>query len=802
MKRAAFSSAVLGLTVILALVGPVRAQEALDSRSCRTDYVIHARVEVPESRLRGEAKITWRNESGDTVSDLYFHLYHNAFSNNRSTHLSENSRRSRKGLSRSEWGWQALRSIQVDGADLLPSLRYGSPDAAEADGTFAPDSEGRQFETEDRTVFKVTLEKPVPSGESIQIDLTWESQIPRVRRRTGHRDDFFLMAHWFPKLGVYEGGRGWNCHLFHANTEFYADYGTYDVTLDLPKEYEDRVMASGVLERSRPTGDRLEVRFIAPSLKDQNRTDATGKKPLVHGFAWTADPDYVVRNFTFSYDEWAERYPAEVKEMEGVLGEGKSPRLRDVDVTVMIQPERVGQAKRHFEATAAALFFYGLWFGEYPYEHITVVDPAWGASAAGGMEYPTLFTAGTRLFTFPEMHSPESVTVHECGHQFWYGLVGNNEFEASWLDEGFNSFTDSEVLFKHYGPSHSTTNYSRLFMDGVLSAPLPASGKLESALVGTRFDLPFDFTLRPVRSSGFVNWWRDQPLLSLAPRHDDPRWGDRTGYLRNTDTDPIETLAYEYLDGSSYGTNSYRRTAVALRTLMGLVGREAFLRGMRHYSETWRYRHPYPEDFYRGFIEGSGVDVGWYFEDVFRGTGTVDWEVSATQKRVPKKEGWFQDDAGEFVLDSHTSESSKGGNSDEESEEDEDDDEQDDANYLIEIVVRRHGELRLPLPIEWTFADSSEADEDSDEKPKETPGGSHLWTREEQAGSTWWRIRFESPVKLESVVLDPERVLYLDSDMSNNQWYAEKKRIAPWRWGERVFTQYSHLLHWQADIGG
>ena len=795
MQVAALLPALLGLVVTFLPGSTAAAQEALDLRSCRTDYVIRASVDIPEHRLTGEAEVTWHNRSGDTVSELYFHLYHNAFTNNRSTHLSENSRRSRKSRKSEDWGWQELRSIKVGGADLLPSLKYGAPGTEESDGTFASDAEGREFEAEDRSVFRVDLTKPVPPGESIVIELTWDELIPRVRRRTGHRDDFLFMAHWFPKLGVYEGGRGWNCHYFHANTEFYADYGSYDVTLDLPAEYKDHVMASGVLESSRVSGERLEVRFIAPSVKDQERADATGKNPLVHGFAWTADPDFVPRQFTFSYDEWAAKYPEQVAEMKAVLGEGRDPRVRDVEVTVMIQPEREAQAERHFEATAAALFFYGLWFGEYPYEHITVVDPAWGGGAAGGMEYPTLFTAGTSLYTRPEMYRPESVTVHECGHQFWYALVGNNEFEASWMDEGFNSFTDSEVMFKHYGPSHGTTSYSRIPWDGVRIAPLPGGDSFEDVLTASRIDLPFEFSLRPVRSSGMTNWWRDQPLLTLAPRRSDPRWGDRSGYLRDPDTDPVETFAFEYQNGSSYSTNSYRRTAVALRTLMAVVGRDAFLKGMRHYSETWRYRHPYPEDFYSAFIEGSGEDVSWYFESLFQGLDTVDWEVRVSQKRIPKKKGWFPNEAGELELASKKDEPS-----DEEAEaesEDDDDEEKesDDKRYLIEIVVQRHGDLILPLPIEWNFKKG-----DDDEKALER--GTHTWTREEQADSNWWRLRFESPVKLESVVLDPERGLYLDGDMSNNQWFADKERDAHWRWGERVFTQYSHLLHWQADIGG
>ena len=114
-----------------------------------------------------------------------------------------------------------------------------------------------------------------------------------------------------------------------------------------------------------------------------------------------------------------------------------------------------------------------------------------------------------------------------------------------------------------------------------------------------------------------------------------------------------DTAAWKYVDGRSYGTNSYPRPAAVLRTLQGLVGDEAFLRGMRHYSETWRYRHPYPDDFFASFQEGSGVeeDLGWFWQDFFRGTATADWSVNVSQAREPKPMGYFaNEETGEFVL--------------------------------------------------------------------------------------------------------------------------------------------------------
>src|SRR5262249_39127160 len=152
---------------------------------------------------------------------------------------------------------------------------------------------------------------------------------------------------------------------------------------------------------------------------DASRAAATHRyyQEDVHDFAWTTSPDYVERTGRFTH-----------------------PSLPPVEMRLLLEPEHVAQAERHFDATRTALKYYGEWYGPYPYGHITIVDPAY-QSGAGGMEYPTLFTAGTRWLAPAQVTTPEGVTVHEAGHQFWYGIVGNNEFEDAWMDEGFNTFS-------------------------------------------------------------------------------------------------------------------------------------------------------------------------------------------------------------------------------------------------------------------------------------------------------------------------------------------------------------------------
>ena len=729
-------------------------------------YEIEARLEADSFILHGSQRVTWTNGSADEVSDLWFHTYLNAFSNTASTHLTESGGKLRGVEMTSDWGWARIERVELAEAtgdvELTESLAWHAPD----DGN--PD---------DRTVFSVDLPRAVAPGETIVVRVQWESKLPRVRRRVGFKDDFILAAHWFPKLGVYQEGSGWNCHQFHRDTEFFSDYGTYEVTLDLPERYEDKVGGSGILARTRKTGQgRIEVTFEAPSEEDRAGLDRTGKVPAIHAFTWTADPKFEVHEFTFSWADWKLRFPEEVEEVQEALGDTKDITLRDVQVTVLIQPERADQAERHFDATAAALFFYGLWFGEYPYEHITVVDPPWGGGAAGGMEYPTIFTCGTSMGTEVEMHRPESVTVHECGHQFFYGLVGTNEFEHAWMDEGFNSYADSEVLWRQYGPSRASKRYSMLPIWGTDLTPTRGGGDVLRALSGQRLQVDaLDLDVAPLGESGFLDWWRDQPLLTLSPERTDPRWSDRRGYLSDPDSDPVDRFAWTYHDRGSYRCNSYPRPAVVMRSLEGLVGRDTFLRGMRTYAETWRYRHPTPDDFFASFNEGAGLDMSWYFEELFRGTGTIDWQVRVDQEKVEPPEGMFPAGDGTYELRERepAAEGAK-------------------ATWTTDVTIFRKGELRLPVLVQVTFADGTQE--------------RFTWSREDQQAEGWMTETFTGHNKVVAVEVDPEidgdRRWYIDTDMSNNQWFDEVDAVAPLRWSERVFGRVAQNLYWHLGIGG
>ena len=235
--------------------------------------------------------------------------------------------------------------------------------------------------------------------------------MPRPFRRTGAIGNFFFIAQWFPKLGVFEE-QGWNCHQFHSSTEFFSDYGVYDVRLTVPRGWT--VGATGVQRHASDNADRT--------------TTLQYYQEDVHDFAWTTSPAYVERTARFEH-----------------------PALPAVALRLLLQPEHRGQADRHINAARTALKHYGEWFGPYPYGHLTIVDPAY-QSDADGMEYPTLITAGTKWLLPREVtySGPEEVVIHEAGHQWWYGIVGNNEFEDAWLDEGINTFATARAMDQDY----------------------------------------------------------------------------------------------------------------------------------------------------------------------------------------------------------------------------------------------------------------------------------------------------------------------------------------------------------------
>lgn len=379
------------------------------------DYEIDVRLDAATRVLTGKEALTWRNRSAEPQATLWFHLYWNAFRNDRSTFLKEAHQSGSRdvgedvpNVKKEDWAYSDVKAIAVrGGADLLSTLKFEHPDDDNA---------------EDRTVFTVTLPQPVPPGGSVTLDIQWEARVPKAVERTGHMKGFFLLGQWFPKIGVLElpGERGatrprWNCHQYHSTSEFYADFGTYDVRLTLPKAMKVGATGVQVEQRDNPDGTAT-TRF--------HQDD-------VHDFAWTAWEKFVVIEDVF-----------------------RSPGLPEVKLTILANPLHPRAHGQLVEATKSALEHYGRWWYPFPYAHFTVVDVPAEALVAAGMEYPTFITTFSRQTPIePKDHFMWDVLVHELGHNYWYGIMASNEFEESWLDEGINTYGTTKVILAEGIPS-------------------------------------------------------------------------------------------------------------------------------------------------------------------------------------------------------------------------------------------------------------------------------------------------------------------------------------------------------------
>ncbi len=663
-RSSRFVALALSAQVLLATLAAVAATSAQSPRNA--NYEIEAILDPAERLLSGRQTVTWRNTREQPTTELWFHLYWNGWRNDQSTWMREDRYRGRSDLGddieREDWAYLEVRSIRLPGgADL--ETRFAAPD----DGNLA-----------DRTVLVAALPAEVAPGETIEVELEWTAKVPRTFARTGRRGDFYFVAHWFPKLGVFEGDR-WNCHQYHAATEFFSDYGVYDVSLTLPSGWV--VGATGREIDRRDNGDGTETHRYSQA--------------DVHAFTWTASPDYVVLERRF-----------------GVAG------LPPVDVRLLIQPEHLDQAERHFHATSAALENYGKWYGAYPYGHVTVVDPAY-RSGAGGMEYPTIFTCGTRLFNPVGGGRPEGVTVHEAGHQFWYGIVGNDEFNSAWLDEGLNTFSTARVMFQTYGGSAWVKRYFTppgTGADGFLPLMFPEIREV-----------------RGISSSRLARYRR----YATTDTPSQPTWRSHP---------------------QSVGNITYSKTAIWLATLENYLGWERLQPIMATFFERWKFGHPRPEDFLAVFDELAGEDLDWFFDQVFYGDLRFDYAVRSVKSSAIEPEGWFE-----------------GADGLEYREVDKEDD--DAVVYRSEVVVRRVGGGRFPVEVLLVFEDGSEI--------------RHSWD-----GQYRWKLFVEEgPAKLDYAEVDPDRVLLLDSNFTNNSRLREKKyRLPAAKWASKWMIWAQDLL--------
>ncbi|HET8902302.1 MAG TPA: M1 family metallopeptidase [Holophagaceae bacterium] len=383
-------------------------------------YRIQAKLDWPEKALAGTETLSWRNPGSIAVSEVPLHLYLNAFKGPSSIYMKESGGHERGDAMGPErqpgsWGYCQLLSVKLDGRPL----------------------EGHAGE--DETVWWVKLPRPVAPGETIALDIAWNSRFPRVFARSGWaggdspaHSSFLMGAQWFPKIGVLQGST-WHCDAYHGNTEFFSDFGVYDVEINAPIGMRFASVGTGIDYKDPKS---REPNDVWPDPSDPKREIFKAHAEDVHDFSFAA-------KFALAWNLEVETY-------------------RGVEVRYYYENEDVNMLPRLKKAVEAGLRWSGQWFFPYPYPVLTVVAPPSDASGADGMEYPTLITAGTPSFDpLGERVEPEVTAIHEFGHQYFYGMLASNEVDEAWLDEGMNSWFTARAMDQTY---HALVDSRRLYV--------------------------------------------------------------------------------------------------------------------------------------------------------------------------------------------------------------------------------------------------------------------------------------------------------------------------------------------------
>ena len=510
----------LGLFSAQGLVGQYWQQSA--------DYTMDIDMDVTTNQYTGVQTIKYTNNSPDTLHKAYYHLYFNAFQPGsmmdvRSLTISDPDKRVGDRISKlapEEYGWQKVNSLTVNGI----------PATYEHDGT----------------ILDVKLPKAINPGETVEFVMDYQAQIPLQVRRSG-RDNKegiqYSMTQWYPKLSEYDHD-GWHPNPY-VGREFYGIWGDFKVNITLPGTYT--IGGTGKLMNPDEVGQIIDGDLVTYTDTKADKTWRFTAKN-VHDYAWAADTDYThLRRFT---DDGTQ-----------------------VDYIYQKSETNAENWDNLHKCMDASLQYMNGRYGKYPYPRYAIIQ-----GGDGGMEYPmaTLIT-GERAFS-----SLVGVSVHEWMHSWYQMILGTDEAQYPWMDEGFTSFASSEVM-----------NHLRDI------------GLMEGEA-------------------------QDNPIANSTIRF--------TEFAKSGLEEPLTTHADHYMTNAAYGVGSYVKGQVYLKQLEYVVGEQVFDRILKRYFNEWKFKHPTPSHFLRVAEKESDLVLDWYNDYFVNTTRTIDYAVSDVSKGETRKE--------------------------------------------------------------------------------------------------------------------------------------------------------------------
>lgn len=388
------------LVALLAAPAAARAQHGAGPQN-RADYELSATIDGART-LRGRARVRWEHRSDTPATALEWHLYANAFAPG-SLFLRTLSGGAHRGNAPGRGGSITVHRMRTSrGEDLLASAQT-------------------DFGDRDRTRLRTALSQPLARDTELVIDVEFTVALPDAFSRSGCSDGFCFAGQWFPKLAVYERDGRWSTFALHAQSEFYADFGSYSLSVVAPRDAS--VWATGS--------------ELAPSADERARGVRRFELGRAHdcAFGWSSRTS-VERGAV-----------ASERERDGERSPGRAPIAIHA---VFTEPDRV-LAQRAIALTQRAIPALEQRYGPYPYRTITLVLAPRDASGIGGMEYPGLVTLDGDPRYPSLVRSLEYVTTHELAHQWFYGVLASDEHREPVLDEGLCEFATGLVFDELYG---------------------------------------------------------------------------------------------------------------------------------------------------------------------------------------------------------------------------------------------------------------------------------------------------------------------------------------------------------------
>ncbi len=472
----------------------------------QVDYIIDVSLNDKTNSLEGFEKITYINNSPDTLNYIWFHVWPNAYKNDKTAFTEQ----------------QLLNGI----------TKFYFADKEEKGYINRLDFKvnGSTAKTEDHPqhidIIKLLLPKPLVPKQQITITTPFYVKLPYTFSRGGYDKKSYQLTQWYPKPAVYDA-RGWHPMPYLDNGEFYSEFGNYDVRITLPKEYV--VAATGDLQNKEelqwvnkkqdaPIKDAVKKAIVKKSTNAKKKPVAKNtatellkepeeiktlqfKQDNVHDFALFANKDFIVNSDTCR------------------LASG-----RIIIVSTYYTSPHKEQWKNSVQFCKDAVRFYSNEIGEYPYNTMSAVQGP--LSAGGGMEYPTI----TIIAPLSSEKELDIVLAHEIGHNWFYSILATNERDHPWMDEGINSFYEKKYAEQKYGKQTQ---------------------------------------LEEIAFQTLAKTKKDQPIT--------------------TSSDSFNQI--------NYGLVAYHKTAKWLKLVEEKLGSETFKQTMQQYFETWKFKHPKPEDF-------------------------------------------------------------------------------------------------------------------------------------------------------------------------------------------------------------